>query len=133
MRRAPTLSMALILLLLRATLSQADASIRSAYLTAIVAEYERPTAAAITSVSSRFAASAGPAVGGALLATSFRGWQLVICGALKIVYDLLLLLEFRHVKPPKDAKDMRGSTVPQGSSRPWPPDSNSLPRSAGNN
>ena len=57
----PTLSMAMLLLLLRAALSQMDAPIRSAYVTAVVAEYERPAAAAITSVSSRVAASAGPA------------------------------------------------------------------------
>jgi hypothetical protein len=27
---------------------------------------------------------------------------LLICGALKIVYDLLLLLQFRRMKPPEE-------------------------------
>jgi hypothetical protein len=26
----------------------------------------------------------------------------LICGALKIVYDLLLLVQFRHVRPPEE-------------------------------
>jgi hypothetical protein len=29
-------------------------------------------------------------------------WPLVICGTLKIVYDVLLLMQFRHVKPPEE-------------------------------
>jgi hypothetical protein len=48
----------------------------------------------------RLAAVANPALAGALFAASFRAWPLLICGALKIVYDLLLLMQFRHVKPP---------------------------------
>ncbi len=99
---APTLATALILLLLRAALSQMDVPTRSSYVMAVVADYERPAAAAFTSVPRSFAASAGPALAGALFAASFRGWPLVISGVLKIVYDLLLLIEFRHVKPPEE-------------------------------
>jgi hypothetical protein len=39
---------------------------------------------------------------GALLAASAFAWPLLICGALKIVYDLLLLAQFRHLKPPEE-------------------------------
>jgi hypothetical protein len=39
---------------------------------------------------------------GALLATSFASLPLVACGVLKIVYDIALLLSFRHVKPPEE-------------------------------
>jgi hypothetical protein len=39
---------------------------------------------------------------GALLATSFRGWPFLICGVLKITYDVLLLVQFRHVRPPEE-------------------------------
>ena len=38
---------------------------------------------------------------GWLLALSTFGWPLIICGALKIVYDLTLLAMFRHVRPPE--------------------------------
>ena len=30
------------------------------------------------------------------------GLPLVMCGALKIVYDVALLVAFRHVKPPEE-------------------------------
>jgi hypothetical protein len=37
---------------------------------------------------------------------TFRGvvsrLPLIICGVLKIVYDVLLLLQFRHLKPPEE-------------------------------
>jgi hypothetical protein len=39
---------------------------------------------------------------GTLMAASFHAWPLVICGGLKIAYDLLLLAQFRHVKPPEE-------------------------------
>jgi hypothetical protein len=39
---------------------------------------------------------------GALLSTAFTGLPLVICGVLKIVYDVALLYSFRHVKPPEE-------------------------------
>jgi hypothetical protein len=39
---------------------------------------------------------------GALFAASYQAWPLLICGTLKIVYDLLLLRQFRHIKPPEE-------------------------------
>jgi hypothetical protein len=41
---------------------------------------------------------------GALLTTSFTALPLVLCGVLKIVYDLALLFSFRHIKPPEERK-----------------------------
>jgi hypothetical protein len=38
-----------------------------------------------------------PALSGALLSTSFAGLPLVVCGVLKIAYDLSLLFSFRHI------------------------------------
>lgn len=99
---APTLSAALALLLIRAALSQMDVPTRSSYVMAVVTPAERPAAASFTSVPRSLAAAASPAIAGALFAASFQAWPLVICGALKIVYDLLLLVQFRHVKPPEE-------------------------------
>jgi predicted MFS family arabinose efflux permease len=96
---APTLPMALALLLIRAALSQMDVPTRSSYVMAVVTDAERAAAASLTSVPRSLAAAASPALAGALVATSFRAWPLVICGILKIIYDLLLLIQFRHVKP----------------------------------
>ena len=39
---------------------------------------------------------------GALFAAGFEAWPLVICGVLKIVYDLALLWAFRRIKPPEE-------------------------------
>jgi MFS family permease len=99
---APTLPLALALLLIRAALSQMDVPTRSSYVMAVVTDAERAAAASFTAVPRSLAAAASPALAGALFAASFRAWPLIICGVLKIVYDLLLLIQFRHVKPPEE-------------------------------
>ena len=63
---------------------------------------ERAAAASVTSVPRSLAAAAGPAIAGALFAAGLDAWPLVICGVLKIAYDLALLRTFRHVKPPEE-------------------------------
>jgi MFS family permease len=99
---APSLPVALVLLLLRAALSQMDVPTRSSYVMAVVTPAERAAAASFTSVPRSLAASLSPALAGALFAASYRAWPLIICGVLKIVYDLLLLMQFRHHKPPEE-------------------------------
>jgi MFS family permease len=100
---APTLPVALGLLLLRSALAQMDVPARSSYVMAVVTPPERAAAASFTSVPRSLANAISPTLAGALFATQFRGWPLLICGALKIVYDLLLLVQFRHVKPPEES------------------------------
>jgi MFS family permease len=99
---APTLPIALLLLLVRAALSQMDVPARSSYVMAVVTEAERAAAASLTSVPRSLASAVSPTLAGTLMAASFHAWPLVICGGLKIAYDLLLLLQFRHVKPPEE-------------------------------
>ncbi|MBL8704469.1 MAG: MFS transporter [Rhodospirillales bacterium] len=99
---APTLPLTLALLLARAALSQMDVPTRSSYVMAVVTAPERAAAASFTSVPRSLASSLSPALAGALLAGGYRAWPLVICGVLKIAYDLLLLRQFRHVKPPEE-------------------------------
>jgi MFS family permease len=101
---APTLPIALAFLLLRAGLSQMDVPTRSSYVMAVVTQAERAAAASFTSVPRSFAASLSPVLAGAMLGATFRAWPLVICGILKISYDLLLLLQFRHIKPPEEQR-----------------------------
>jgi sugar phosphate permease len=99
---APTLPLALGLLLVRAALSQMDVPTRSSYVMAVVTEAERPAAASFTSVPRSLAAAASPALAGALFAASFHALPFLICGGLKIIYDLLLLAQFRSVRPPEE-------------------------------
>jgi predicted MFS family arabinose efflux permease len=99
---APNLYVALGLLLLRAALSQMDVPTRTSYVMAVVTPAERPAAASVTAVPRSLASAISPAISGVLLMTSFSGLPLVVCGTLKIAYDLALLFSFRHVKPPEE-------------------------------
>jgi MFS family permease len=99
---APNLYVALALLLLRSALSQMDVPTRTSYVMAVVTPAERPAAASVTAVPRSLASSLSPAIAGVLLTTSFSGLPLVVCGALKIAYDLALLFSFRHIRPPEE-------------------------------
>ena len=99
---SPNLDLALALLLVRAALSQMDVPTRTSYVMAVVTPSERTAAASITAVPRSLASSLSPALAGVLLATPFSGVPLVVCGVLKIAYDLALLISFQHVKPPEE-------------------------------
>ena len=91
-----------VLLMVRAALSQIDVPTRSSYVMAIVTPEERPAAASATSVPRSLAAAASPFLAGWMLGVSPFGWPLVAAGALKIAYDLALLVTFRDVRPPEE-------------------------------
>jgi MFS family permease len=99
---APNLLTALILLLVRSALSQMDVPTRTSYVMAVVTPAEQPAAASVTAVPRSLASSVSPFFAGALLASAFPALPLVLCGALKIAYDLALLFSFRHIKPPEE-------------------------------
>jgi MFS family permease len=99
---ATDLTVVIGLLLVRAALSQMDVPTRTSYVMAVVTPPERTAAASVTAVPRSLASSLSPALAGVLLATPFSGLPLVICGALKIAYDLALLVCFRHIKPPEE-------------------------------
>jgi len=80
-----------------------DVPTRSSYVMAVVTPAERPAAASVTSAPKPFAWAAGSLISGYLMTLSGFGWPLVIGGAVKAVYDVLLLLRFRAVKPPEEA------------------------------
>jgi hypothetical protein len=79
-----------------------DVPTRASYVMAVVTPAERTAAASITAVPRTVTASISPALSGVLLATSFSGLPLVACGVLKIVYDVILLVSFRHIRPPEE-------------------------------
>jgi MFS family permease len=98
---SPTLPIALALLFVRSALSQMDVPTRTAYVMAAVTPQERPAAASLTAVPRSLAAALGPTLGGALLATGWLAAPLVLCGLLKIGYDLVLWRSFRSVSLPE--------------------------------
>jgi MFS family permease len=97
-------SWAIALLLVRSALSQMDVPTRSSYVMAVVTPPERTAAASVTSVPRSLAAAVSPALAGYLLGVSAFGWPLVVGGAVKIVYDLLLLAMFSQVRPPEEQR-----------------------------
>ncbi|MBI4192029.1 MAG: MFS transporter [Betaproteobacteria bacterium] len=100
----PTLPLALLFLMLRSALSQMDVPARTSYVMAVVSPGERPAAASVTAVPRSLASAVSPMFAGWLLTLSPFGWPLVICGGLKIVYDLLLLAMFSRVRPPEELR-----------------------------
>jgi MFS family permease len=96
------LTVVLGLLLVRSALSQMDVPTRSSYVMAVVTPAERTAAASVTAVPRSLASSISPAIAGFMLAGPFSALPLVVCGCLKIVYDLALLRMFRHTKPPEE-------------------------------
>ncbi len=101
---SPNLTLTMGLLLIRSALSQMDVPTRSSYVMAVVTPPERPAAASVTAVPRSLASAISPAFAGFMLAGPFSGLPLVICGVLKIAYDLALLYSFRHLKPPEEKR-----------------------------
>ena len=95
----PTMSWALTMLVLRSLLSQMDVPARTSYVMSVVSPPERAAAASVTNVPRSLAAAISPTLAGWMLHHSSFGWPLIVAGACKIVYDLLLLNGFRHYHP----------------------------------
>jgi len=101
----PTAPLALGCLLLRASMSSMDVPARQSYVMAVVPPEERAAAASVTNVPRSLASAFAPLPSGLLLDYSLFGWPLVIGGGLKVLYDLLLLLQFRSVRPADELSD----------------------------
>jgi MFS family permease len=96
---ASSLDLTLGCLLARSLLSQMDVPTRGAFVMSVVTPEERPAAASFTAVPRSLAAAISPSLTGAMFAAGAMIAPLVICGVLKIAYDLALLTAFRRVKP----------------------------------
>jgi len=99
---APNVWLAVTLFILRGLLSQMDVPVRTSYVMAVVQPSERAAAASITNVPRSLASALPPIVAGWMLDQSRFAWPLLICAACKIIYDFLLLWQFRHIRPPEE-------------------------------
>ncbi|BEP52753.1 MFS transporter [Variovorax sp. V116] len=93
---APSLPIALGLLMVRSALSSMDVPTRTAYVMAVVTPPERSAAASFTAVPRSLAAAISPTLSGALFAAGWISLPLVACGLLKICYDLALWRAMRR-------------------------------------
>ncbi len=99
----PNLSLAIIVMLLRFSISQMDVPTRQSYTVAVVAPDERAAAAGVTNIARSLGAALSPLLSALLLANPLlSNAPLLLAGGLKIVYDLLLYRRFRALKPPEE-------------------------------
>jgi MFS family permease len=94
----PTLPLAIAVLLLRFSISQMDVPTRQSYVLAVVDPSERTAAAGITGVARTTGAALAPIIAVPLIGGSKQWLPFVAAGVLKILYDLLLLRGFRHIR-----------------------------------
>jgi MFS family permease len=103
---APTLPIAVAIYLLRMALSQMDVPTRQSYIVAVVREDERTTSAGITNISRNVTQAISPSLIGVLINSLSLAAPFVIGGALKVVYDVALYLNFRNIKPPEEKEEL---------------------------
>jgi hypothetical protein len=92
------------LLLVRSLLSQMDVPTRTSYVMAVVTPAEREAAASLTAVPRSLASALSPSLAGWMLGAATFAWPLLLAGALKITYDLMLLARFRQLRPPEEQR-----------------------------
>ena len=108
----PTVPLAVGFLLARMLLSSMDVPARQSYTMAVVPPEERAAAASVTNVPRSLASAFAPLVAGYMLTFGASGGPLIVSGAIKIVYDLLLLWQFRAHPPPEErAPEERAAAV----------------------
>ena len=101
----PNLRLAIMVLLLRFSISQMDVPTRQSYIMAVVSPEERSAAAGITGVARTIGAAISPLFVGFMFARpSLINLPFFIAGTLKITYDLLLYKEFMAVQPPEEGR-----------------------------
>ena len=99
----PRLSLAILVLLLRFSISQMDVPTRQSYTMAIVDPEERSATAGITGVARTTGAAVAPLFAGMLFAhPSLINLPFFIAGTLKIAYDLMLYRAFVRLEPPEE-------------------------------
>jgi len=99
----PTLSLAVLVLLVRFSISQMDVPTRQSYIMAVVSPEERSAAAGIAGVARTIGAAISPLFVGFMFARpALINLPFIIAGTLKIAYDVLLYKEFLAVQPPEE-------------------------------
>jgi MFS family permease len=94
----PTFDWAMTVLLARFAISQMDVPTRQSFVASVVAPDERSAAAGVTNIFRSCGAMISPLLAGILLASpATLAAPFFVAGALKIVYDLILLMMFRQV------------------------------------
>jgi len=100
----PNLTLAVLVLLVRFSISQMDVPTRQSYTMAMVRPEERSAAGGITGVARTAGAAISPIFAGFFFSRpTLMDVPFFIAGTLKIVYDLVLYREFSSIRPPEEA------------------------------
>ena len=100
----PNLTLAVVVLLIRFSISQMDVPTRQSYTMAVVRPEERSAAGGITGVARTAGAAISPIFAGFLFSRpALIDVPFFIAGILKIGYDFALYRGFAAVRPPEDA------------------------------
>jgi MFS family permease len=100
----PNLTLAVVVLLVRFSISQMDVPTRQSYTMAVVRPEERSAAGGITGVARTAGAAISPIFAGFLFSRpALIDIPFFIAGTLKIAYDLALYRGFRAIRPPEEA------------------------------
>ncbi|HEX6646048.1 MAG TPA: MFS transporter [Nitrososphaeraceae archaeon] len=102
---APNLEIAIVFYMVRMTLSQMDVPTRQSYIVAVVEENERTTSAGITNLSRNIAQAISPSITGYIIGFLSLSAPFIIGGLLKILYDIVLYINFRKIKPSEEEQD----------------------------
>jgi predicted MFS family arabinose efflux permease len=101
----PTLTLAIVALMARFSISQMDVPTRQSYTMAVVSPDERSAAMGVTSIARSVGAAFSPSLGGWLMSIpALFSTPFFLCGGIKIIYDLILYRSFTALKPPEETK-----------------------------
>ncbi|MBI3886016.1 MAG: MFS transporter [Opitutae bacterium] len=104
----PTFGWAVVVLLLRHSISQMDVPARQSYVNAVVPAAERSAANGVTGTARQLGTALAPLCAGPMLgAVALASVPFFIAGGLKIVYDLALWRSFRALRAPEEISRQR--------------------------
>lgn len=99
---APNFYVAIGLFLIRELLVEMDVPIKKSYVMAMVKPEERTMASGVTQIVRMAGWAVGPAFAGLLMQEFSNAYPLLIGASMKLVYDGLIFVSFRKIKPPEE-------------------------------
>lgn len=99
---APSFPIAIALFLIRELLVEMDVPTKKSYVMAMVKPEERIMASGVTQIVRMAGWAVGPAFAGFFMQEFSNATPLIIGASMKIVYDMLIFVSFRKIKPPEE-------------------------------
>ena len=101
---ATTFPLSMAFFFARQSISQMDVPTRQSYTVAIVAPEERTAAAGMTAIARNVSQATSPSVSGYVVEPVSLAAPFFIGGILKIIFDISVYFNFRHIKPPEEQR-----------------------------